>query len=80
MGGHPKCQLRFELHLITVDGKDIYLDDWVQSSDGLIPQVRVKLSEWVGKKVQLVLMMRNAGGKSQDAFGFWLDPIIENKQ
>jgi hypothetical protein len=80
MGHSPGCLVRFELHVIKVDGTRAILDDWLQSSDGDIIKVRVPLSNIVGQEVQFVLHTRNDGGKNKEANGFWATPVIENRE
>jgi hypothetical protein len=78
MGGVSGCRILFELMIIKPNGEITIIGDWTETADGKTRLVSVDLSKWAGKEVQFILFMKDNGGKTSHADGFWQLPRIEN--
>ncbi len=76
----PKCSVTFRLKYKLEGGTDeTSIGNWDESYDGSTTAVDVDLSFADGKSIQLILVVENKNGSSQDDVVFWLDPQIVTK-
>ncbi len=73
----PKCSVTFRLKFKYVgDSTESSIGNWDETYDGNTTAVDVDLSFSDGKQIQLILVVENKNGSSQDDAVFWLDPEI----
>ncbi len=76
----PKCSVTFRLKFkYQGDTNDNSLASWDETYDGTTTPVDVDLSFADSKYLQLILVVENKNGSSQDDVVLWLDPQIVTK-
>ena len=72
-----KCSVTFRLkYKLEGETNETNLASWDETYDGKTTAVDVDLSLADGKNIQLILVVENKNGSSQDDIAFWLDPQI----
>lgn len=77
LDGYPDCSVLFQIDYELVDGTHVTLAESPQVSDNISGEIDVNLSSLAGQSVTLVLVVRENGGASREAHGYWLNPRIE---
>lgn len=76
---NPGCDVLFSVQAQLPNGSQQTLVEWVEEFDEISHEIRADLSDLAGQEVSLVLMLRENGGRSVEAKGFWLNPRIERQ-
>jgi hypothetical protein len=77
MDGYADCSVLFQLDYELADGTHQTLAENAQIFDDVPGEMDVDLSSLVGQNVTLVLVVRENGGASREAFGYWENARIE---
>ncbi len=76
----PKCSVTFRLkYKLQGESNESNIASWDETYDGNTTAVDVDLSFADTKYIQLILVVENKNGSSQDDVVFWLDPQIVTK-
>ena len=73
---NPDCSLLFHLDYELPDGRAGSLSSFPEEFNEIASEIRVDLSELAGEQPRLILRVEEAGGRSLQAIGFWLDAQV----
>jgi hypothetical protein len=77
MDGYADCSVLFQLDYELADGTHQTLAENAQVFDNLPGEMDVDLSSLAGQNVTLVLVVRENGGASREALGYWENARVE---
>ncbi len=77
LDGYPDCSVLFQLDYELPDGTHKTFVELAQVFDDIPGDLDVDLSSLAGKDVTLVLVVRENGGASREARGYWLNARVE---
>lgn len=80
MDGYPNCSVLFQFDYELADGTHQTLAENAQVFDDVPGVMDVDLSSLAGQNVTLVLVVRENGGASREAHGYWENARIEGSR